>query len=121
MAAVTLAMWLRLLAWSVPGSWWLLALAWFLGLVAVGWIRQSGRLLATATALFVVAVVLRSFRWVDPIDEETALLLAPAAVGLGAALFAAGRLLARFSGTDTDRDTDTGARGRGWGCRPPPA
>ena len=112
MAAVTLAMWLRLLAWSVPGSWWLLALAWFLGLVAVGWIRQSGRLLATATALFVVAVVLRSFRWVDPIDEETVLLLAPAAVGLGAALFAAGRLLARFSGTDTDRDTDTGTGAR---------
>ena len=109
MAAVTLAMWLWLLAWSVPGSWWLLALAWFLGLVAIGWIRQSGRLLATATALFVVALVLRSFRWVYPIDEETALLLAPAAVGLGAALFAAGRLLARFS-SGTDTDTDTGAR-----------
>ena len=108
MAAVTLAMWLRLLAWSVPGSWWLLALAWFLGLAAIGWIRQSGRLLATATALFVVALVLRSFRWVDPIDEETALLLAPAAVGLGAALFAAGRLLARFAGTDTDTDRETG-------------
>ena len=112
MAAVTLAMWLRLLAWSVPGSWWLLALAWFLGLAAIGWIRQSGRLLATATALFVVALVLRSFRWVDLIDEETALLLAPAAVGLGAALFAAGRLLARLSGTDTDRDADTGTRAR---------
>ncbi len=110
MAAVTLAMWLRLLAWSVPGSWWLLALAWFLGLAAIGWIRQSGRLLATATALFVVALVLRSFRWVDLIDEETALLLAPAAVGLGAALFAAGRLLARFSGTGTGTDTGTGAR-----------
>ena len=112
MAAVTLAMWLRLLAWSVPGSWWLLALAWFLGLAAVGWIRQSGRLLATATALFVVALVLRSFRWVDPVDEETALLLAPAAVGLGAALFAAGRLLARFSGTDTDRETGMGTGAR---------
>ena len=112
MAAVTLAMWLRLLAWSVPGSWWLLALAWFLGLAAIGWIRQSGRLLATATALFVVALVLRSFRWVYPVDGETALLLAPAAVGLGAALFAAGRLLARFSGTDTDRDTDTGTGAR---------
>ena len=114
MAAVALAMWLRLLAWSVPGSWWLLALAWFLGLAAIGWIRQSGRLLATATALFVVALVLRSFRWVDPVDGETALLLAPAAVGLGAALFAAGRLLARFAGTgtDTDMDTDTGTRAR---------
>ena len=112
MAAVTLAMWLRLLAWSVPGSWWLLALAWFLGLAAIGWIRQSGRLLATATALFVVAVVLRSFRWVYPIDEETALLLVPAAVGLGAALFAAGRLLARFSGTDTDRETGMGTGAR---------
>ena len=112
MAAVTLAMWLRLLAWSVPGSWWLLALAWFLGLAAIGWIRQSGRLLATATVLFVGALVLRAFQWVDPIDGETALLLAPAAVGLGAALFAAGRLLARFSGTDTGTGTGTGTGAR---------
>ena len=109
MAAVTLAMWLRLLAWSVPGSWWLLVLAWFLGLAGIGWIRQSGRLLATAMALFVVALVLRSRWWVAyGFDGDAALLLAPAAVGLGAALFAAGRLLARFSGTGTDMDTDTG-------------
>ena len=72
---------------------------WFLGVVPLAYIIRSRAVLALSIALLLAAAGFRSQQWVLEISDASLMLLVPVFLLLGAALFAAGRLQARFTYT----------------------
>ena len=72
---------------------------WFLGVVPLAYIIRSRAVLALSIALLLAAAGFRSQQWVLEISDASLMLLVPVFLLLGSALFAAGRLQARFTYT----------------------
>ena len=76
-----------------------LAPLWFLGVIPLAYITRSRALLGLSLILFLAAAGFRSQEWLSPFGAEEILLTVPAFLTLGAFLFAAGRMQARFADT----------------------
>ncbi len=72
---------------------------WFLGVIPLAYITRSRAMLGLSIILFLAAAGFRAQEWVPDLGNEATILLIPGALVLGAFLFAAGRLHARFSDT----------------------
>ncbi len=72
---------------------------WFLGVVPLAYITRSKAVLGLSIILFLAAACFRAQEWVPEIGSEETILLLPGLLPLGAFLFAAGRMQARFADT----------------------
>ena len=72
---------------------------WFLGVIPLAYITRSRAMLGLSIILFLAAAGFRAQEWVPDLGNEATILLIPGALVLGAFLFAAGRLHARFPDT----------------------
>ena len=72
---------------------------WFLGVIPLAYITRSRTLLGLSLILFLAAAGFRSQEWLSPFGDEELVLMIPAFLTLGALLFAAGRMQARFAET----------------------
>ena len=72
---------------------------WFLGVVPLAYIARSQAVLGLSIILFLAAAGFRAQEWLPELDSEEAILLLPGLLPLGAFLFAAGRMQARFAET----------------------
>ena len=72
---------------------------WFLGVVPLAYITRSRAMLGLSIILFLAAAGFRSQEWVPELGSEETTLLLPGLLPLGAFLFAAGRMQARFADT----------------------
>ena len=72
---------------------------WFLGVVPLAYIARSQAILGLSIILFLAAAGFRAQEWLPELDSEEAILLLPSSLPLGAFLFAAGRMQARFADT----------------------
>ena len=72
---------------------------WFLGVIPLAYITRSRAMLGLSIILFLAAAGFRAQEWVPDLPNEETILLIPGALVLGAFLFAAGRLHARFPDT----------------------
>ena len=72
---------------------------WFLGVVPLAYITRSRALLGLSLILFLAAAGFRSQEWMSPLGDEEIVFTVPAFFTLGAFLFAAGRMQARFADT----------------------
>ena len=72
---------------------------WFLGVVPLAYITRSRPMMGLSIILFLVAAGFRAQEWVPDVTDEEIILMVPAFLTLGAFLFAAGRMQARFAET----------------------
>ena len=72
---------------------------WFLGVIPLAYITRSRALLGLSLILFLASAGFRSQEWLSPLGDEEIVLTVPAFLTLGAFLFAAGRMQARFANT----------------------
>ena len=72
---------------------------WFLGVIPLAYITRSQAVLGLSIILFLAAAGFRAQEWVPGLDSEEAIMLIPGLLPLGAFLFAAGRMQARFADT----------------------
>ena len=72
---------------------------WFLGVIPLAYITRSRALLGLSLILFLAAAGFRSQEWLSDVFAEEIILTVPAFLTLGAFLFAAGRVQARFADT----------------------
>ena len=72
---------------------------WFLGVIPLAYITRSRALLGLSLILFLASAGFRSQEWLSPLGDEEIILTVPAFLTLGALLFAAGRMQARFANT----------------------
>ena len=72
---------------------------WFLGVIPLAYITRSRALLGLSLILFLAAAGFRSQEWLSPLGDEEIVFTVPAFFTLGAFLFAAGRMQARFVDT----------------------
>ena len=72
---------------------------WFLGVVPLAYITRSRAMLGLSIILFLAAAGFRAQEWVPELGSEETTLLLPGLLPLGAFLFAAGRMQARFADT----------------------
>ena len=86
-------------AYHVPVNHPNLVPLWFLGVVPLAYITRSRALLGLSLILFLSAAGFRSQEWLSPLGDEEIALMIPAFLTLGAFLFAAGRMQARFAET----------------------
>ena len=86
-------------AYHVPVNHPNLVPLWFLGVIPLAYITRSRALLGLSLILFLAAAGFRSQEWMSPFGDEEIVLMVPAFFTLGAFLFAAGRMQARFTDT----------------------
>lgn len=86
-------------AYHVPVNHPNLVPLWFLGVIPLAYITRSRALLWLSLILFLAAAGFRSQEWLSPFGDEEIALIVPAFLTLGAFLFAAGRMQARFAET----------------------
>ncbi|MXZ91949.1 MAG: DUF2157 domain-containing protein [Chloroflexi bacterium] len=72
---------------------------WFLGVVPLAYITRSQAVLGLSIILFLAAACFRAQEWLPELGSEDTILLLPGLLPLGAFLFAAGRVQARFADT----------------------
>ena len=72
---------------------------WFLGVIPLAYITRSRALLGLSIILFLAAAGFRAQEWVPDLGSEDTIMLLPGLLPLGAFLFAAGRMQARFADT----------------------
>ena len=72
---------------------------WFLGVIPLAYITRSRPMLGLSIILFLAAAGFRAQEWVPELNSEDTILLLPGLLLLGAFLFAAGRMQARFADT----------------------
>ena len=72
---------------------------WFLGVIPLAYITRSQAVFALSIILFLAAAGFRAQEWVPELNSEDTILLLPGLLPLGAFLFAAGRMQARFPDT----------------------
>ena len=72
---------------------------WFLGVVPLAYIARSQAVLGLSISLFLAAAGFRAQEWLPELGSEETALLLPGLLPLGAFLFAAGRMQARFADT----------------------
>lgn len=72
---------------------------WFLGVIPLAYVTRSRALLGLSLILFLASAGFRSQEWLSPFGDEEIVLTVPAFLTLGAFLFAAGRMQARFAHT----------------------
>ena len=72
---------------------------WFLGVLPLAYITRSRALLGLSIILFLAAAGFRAQEWVPDLGSEDTIMLLPGLLPLGAFLFAAGRMQARFADT----------------------
>ena len=72
---------------------------WFLGVIPLAYITRSQAVLGLSIILFLAAAGFRAQEWLPELGSEDTILLLPGLLPLGAFLFAAGRMQARFADT----------------------
>ena len=72
---------------------------WFLGVVPLAYIARSQAVLGLSIILILAAAGFRAQAWLPELGSEETILLLPGLLPLGAFLFAAGRMQARFADT----------------------
>ena len=72
---------------------------WFLGVVPLAYIARSQAVLGLSIILFLASAGFRAQEWLPELGSEDTILLLPGLLPLGAFLFAAGRMQARFADT----------------------
>lgn len=72
---------------------------WFLGVIPLAYITRSQAVLGLSVILFLAAAGFRAQEWLPELGSEDTILLLPGLLPLGAVLFAAGRMQARFADT----------------------
>ena len=72
---------------------------WFLGVIPLAYITRSRAILGLSIILLLAAAGFRAQEWVPEFGSEETTLLLPGLLPLGAFLFAAGRMQARFADT----------------------
>ena len=72
---------------------------WFLGVIPLAYVTRSQAMLGLSIILFLAAAGFRAQAWLPELGSEDTILLLPGLLPLGAFLFAAGRMQARFADT----------------------